>query len=326
MRNSKFHQWDAAFTYRKNGNKSTPRVAYYFLVTLNKKRVTVIHYNDRWVKVIFAFLMAHFLEIIGREESTLELLLQPFYYKDVLSGWLIGLILFEFISRVVKKLDLRYDWEKFFIKRLVVQLLLGVFASSLLCYFLVYLQFRFILNQRMNDTTWLIYEFPFAVVFIILINGMYLCWYYILQFRQSRQSAIADSPSPVLPAPVAADEGFIQNQNIRRSILNVRKGNMTIPLAVEQIAYIYKDDQCNYVKSIKDEKYITDFSLDELEGQLDESIFFRANRQTIVALRACQSFSPQEFGKLGLQLHPSLEPMVIISQKRAPQFRKWINR
>jgi DNA-binding LytR/AlgR family response regulator len=48
---------------------------------------------------------------------------------------------------------------------------------------------------------------------------------------------------------------------------------------------------------------------------LDESIFFRANRQFIINIKACHYFTNEENGKLALQLIPTHKEEVVISQK-----------
>jgi hypothetical protein len=58
---------------------------------------------------------------------------------------------------------------------------------------------------------------------------------------------------------------------------------------------------------------------------MSATIFFRANRQVIINIRACQYFTNEENGKLALYLVPAFQGEVIISQKRATAFRDWLN-
>jgi DNA-binding LytR/AlgR family response regulator len=58
---------------------------------------------------------------------------------------------------------------------------------------------------------------------------------------------------------------------------------------------------------------------------LDESIFFRANRQFIINIKACHYFTNEENGKLALQLIPTHKEEVVISQKRASAFKEWLS-
>jgi hypothetical protein len=277
-----------------------------------------------WIKIAVAFLCAHFVEVIGREESTLELLLQSFYYKDVISGTVVACILVEYVSRVVQWLDKKYDWVKHTFKRLVLQTSFGIFACALLAYFLVNLQFRYVLDQRMEDTTWFYYEFPFVVLLIVLVNISYVTLFFVLRTQTSvpATSNQIDHPN-IIPGDVLQNENIITP--VSRQVLHVKKGNKTIPVTVNEIAYIFKDGDLTYLRSFKDETYLIDATLEALGQQLDPVNFFRANRQIIMSLHSFKSFSPEDYGKLKVFLNPPSMEHTIISQKRAPLFKKWVN-
>ena len=128
------------------------------------------------------------------------------------------------------------------------------------------------------------------------------------------------SSSSVAEAPANFSE---KNLHAEPDVLLVRKGAKVFPLEAIEIACIYKDSNFNYVRTFKEEAFIIDRSLEEIEKCLNANHFFRANRQTIVNLRSIQSYAPVENGKLNVVLKSSLPP-IIVSQKRAPDFRTWI--
>ena len=65
----------------------------------------------------------------------------------------------------------------------------------------------------------------------------------------------------------------------------------------------------------------------ELEIELSDSIFFRANRQCIINLNYIKSFKPYEKVKLQVELTvPCQNQFIAISQKSAPDFRSWITK
>lgn len=72
-------------------------------------------------------------------------------------------------------------------------------------------------------------------------------------------------------------------------------------------------------------KYITDFrSLDEIEELLDPALFFRANRQYIIALKYIDSMRSDETGKITIKMKLEPCPEVVVSKEKASQFRKWV--
>jgi len=109
-------------------------------------------------------------------------------------------------------------------------------------------------------------------------------------------------------------------------ILVAVSGNKNIPIPVETIAYFYKDGNYTTLKTFQSETYLLNHSLDELMKLLEETSFFRANRQFIINLKACHYFTNEQNGKLEIHLIPNHNDEVIISQKRAPAFKEWLNK
>ncbi len=108
--------------------------------------------------------------------------------------------------------------------------------------------------------------------------------------------------------------------------LMVRKGIENIPLQVQDIAIIYTENKLVYVIDKEGKKYIADKHLNELEHELDSTIFFRVNRQYIVNIGFVKSYRTYEKVKLQVDLTmPELHHHIVISQEMAPCFRKWIN-
>ncbi|RYG48508.1 MAG: response regulator transcription factor, partial [Chitinophagaceae bacterium] len=87
-----------------------------------------------------------------------------------------------------------------------------------------------------------------------------------------------------------------------RSRLLVRRGIETIPLMTPDIAIIYTENKLCYVIDKDGRKYITDKHLSDLEADLDESIFFRVNRQYIVNVSFIKSYKSYEKVKLQVDL------------------------
>ena len=72
-------------------------------------------------------------------------------------------------------------------------------------------------------------------------------------------------------------------------------------------------------------KYLADKNLGDLEEDLDEGMFFRANRQYIININFIRGFKTYEKVKLQVDLAiPDLNHCIIVSQENAPQFRQWI--
>ncbi|QHT69784.1 LytTR family transcriptional regulator [Rhodocytophaga rosea] len=283
------------------------------------------HYKDTWVKVIGSLLMAHFIRAIGSNESILEMLLQPFYYVEVLSGTVVALLTWEVVSRVTNWLDRAYDWVEHSTSRSFLQLIGGVILPSLLIFFLIYLQFKYIIQYDIFQTQWLLYEYPVSILCVITINGYYVGYYFYNQYQQTSQKLentlkhqIASSIS--LPVPTSIEKA----SEPKLQVLIVTKGFKNVPVAVEEIAYFYIQSPHTYLKTFQDETFLITQILDELTACLPEDIFYRVNRQYIVNIKACESYVSIENGKLEVFFTPAHKEPIIVSQKKAKEFKEWV--
>jgi len=96
-----------------------------------------------------------------------------------------------------------------------------------------------------------------------------------------------------------------------------------IPLATKDIAYICIDDKMVKIVAFDHKTYYTNQTLDELLEQLEASVFFRANRQYIVARGAIQDVSIWFGNKLALNLNVEVPDKIIISKARVSEFKQW---
>jgi DNA-binding LytR/AlgR family response regulator len=112
----------------------------------------------------------------------------------------------------------------------------------------------------------------------------------------------------------------------KKNRLIVRKRDEHVALGVDEIAFIYRNEMLVVVVDKQEKKYLCDKTLTDLEAELDESHFFRANRQYIVNIDFIRSFKVFEKVKLEVFLKiPQAEHQIIVSQKTAPLFKKWVS-
>ena len=125
-------------------------------------------------------------------------------------------------------------------------------------------------------------------------------------------------------------EQFLQhfqkmNQSYRERFL-VKTGSRYVSLETDMIAYFYFQDRVTFIKTWKDENYIVDFSMDELEQLLSPTDFFRVNRQFIVNHRSVTNIQDYFNNKLLLTLKPQASQEVVISRERAAEFKIWMGK
>lgn len=111
----------------------------------------------------------------------------------------------------------------------------------------------------------------------------------------------------------------------KKTRLIVRRGEESIALRVEDVAFIYREGILVIVVDMEMKKYLCARNLMQLEEELDEAIFFRVNRKYIVNINCIKSYRSFDKVKLAVNLViGNTDHQVIVSQETAPLFKKWI--
>lgn len=98
-----------------------------------------------------------------------------------------------------------------------------------------------------------------------------------------------------------------------------------IPVETIKIAWFYTADEIVYTQTTDARQYIIEFTLEQLEQQLDPQQFFRANRQFIINRDAIAEVNFYFNGRLSIKITPEPTERVLISKARVPEFKSWMN-
>lgn len=72
-------------------------------------------------------------------------------------------------------------------------------------------------------------------------------------------------------------------------------------------------------------QYVVEFTLEQLEHELDPTLFFRANRQFIINKNAVDAVEYFFNGRLLVKILPLPQEQIIVSKAKAMDFRKWLD-
>ncbi|MEO9803232.1 MAG: LytTR family DNA-binding domain-containing protein [Reichenbachiella sp.] len=103
----------------------------------------------------------------------------------------------------------------------------------------------------------------------------------------------------------------------------VKRGIDYLSIQAKEVAYFFSEHKIVFLKDKKGNNFIMDRTLRELESDLDQKYFFRANRKYIVNISAIHKFK-SDHGKVQLELIPEAQEDILVSKENAPAFRKWI--
>lgn len=112
-------------------------------------------------------------------------------------------------------------------------------------------------------------------------------------------------------------------ENSKRRIITYHKDEL-ISLETSDIAYFFLENNIVYIKTNSGNQYVINSSLDELIKTLDPQIFYRANRQFIINVKAINNILVYGKNQLKLVVNPESDEIILISKNKVAEFKKWL--
>jgi LytTr DNA-binding domain len=302
-------------------------------------------YRDFWLRLGLSVLLAFFFVFLG-SDSLSNTVNGKYFFTDLLAGFSLTFITTSLINIITAYLDNQYPWNKYFTTRLLYQLIAAVIVPAIFVLAFMYIYLIVMLGFKKEEVPFFNTELPISVLFIIFWNVVYVSYFFYrenkksnreLRFLKEQLYTLQDVKTGFDVIPVLPEKDIVELKEeetdfpgspdtTKIKILVAVSGNKNIPIPVETIAYFYKDGNYTTLKTFQSATYLLNHSLDELMKLLEEQLFFRANRQFIINLKSCHYFTNEDNGKLEIHLIPEYNDAVIISQKRAPAFKEWLNK
>ena len=116
----------------------------------------------------------------------------------------------------------------------------------------------------------------------------------------------------------------LQGESQVKNRFLVKKGQQYLTILTSEIACFESKQKLTYLHTYTKNKYIVDYTLDELENMLEPGDFFRINRQTILHIGAIETIYPWFKGKIKLELKIPLEEEMLVSRERVTDFKRWL--
>ncbi len=106
----------------------------------------------------------------------------------------------------------------------------------------------------------------------------------------------------------------------------VRQGQRLLSIETHDIAYFFTDERFSFFRTHANQKFLVDYTLDELSDNLDPQHFFRISRSVIVTHQAVEQIQPYFGNRLSLILHPVFDKEAIVSREKVSDFKKWMGK
>ena len=115
---------------------------------------------------------------------------------------------------------------------------------------------------------------------------------------------------------------LIKKEKSSISRILVKIGYSLKVLQTVEISCFYSENKIVYAQT-PERSFPTDFTLDELQENLDENKFFRVNRQFIINLDFIKNIHTSPYYKVEMQFQPEEE--ITVSRERVKDFKDWLS-
>ena len=132
----------------------------------------------------------------------------------------------------------------------------------------------------------------------------------------------------VLPETIGLDDSDKKNgsRNHYRERFLVKQGQRLFSVHIDDIAYFYSEGRFIFFKTTDNQKYITEYRIEQLETMLPPARFTRINRSFIISLSAVKQIHAWFGNRLKLYLEPAAEKQILVSRERVKYFKEWLGK
>jgi DNA-binding LytR/AlgR family response regulator len=141
---------------------------------------------------------------------------------------------------------------------------------------------------------------------------------FLVNHTKTEAKALASLASE--PEPEYKDT--LINIKARKHLLTV-KGNKNLLLDIDDIAYVLLENDISKAYTFQGTSTLIGDPLETIMNQLPPT-FYRANRQSIIHLKAIKGFKAERSGKLILDVQPVPPAPITVSQKQSVAFKQWL--
>ena len=114
-------------------------------------------------------------------------------------------------------------------------------------------------------------------------------------------------------------------QNPYKSRFVVRIGEHIKTIAIEDVAYFYSSEKSSFLRSISGRDYAIEYTLDQLEQELDPHKFFRVSRKFIIAMVHIKDIIAYSGNRLKIFAMGGDQEEVLVSREKVTDFKKWLD-
>lgn len=109
-----------------------------------------------------------------------------------------------------------------------------------------------------------------------------------------------------------------------RFVIKVGEHIKSIP--VENIICFYSLEKASFLQTNKNNNYVLDYSLEQIEGLVNPDDFFRVNRKYIINLKAIADIISYSNSRLKIIIKGNNDEDIIVSREKVKSFKAWLEK
>ncbi|NVJ86617.1 MAG: response regulator transcription factor [Algoriphagus sp.] len=115
------------------------------------------------------------------------------------------------------------------------------------------------------------------------------------------------------------------NQQTYKSRFLVRFGEKIQSIPVEEVSFFFSEERITFLQTLEGKKYVLDQTMEQTEGQVDPSKFFRLNRKFLASLEAIDGVFTYSNSRLKVALKNCQDSDILVSREKVADFKGWLD-
>jgi DNA-binding LytR/AlgR family response regulator len=140
---------------------------------------------------------------------------------------------------------------------------------------------------------------------------------------KERYSSGRKTETPIDLGQLQATMQMLTKQYKERFVVKIGEHIRTLP--VSDTAYFFSQEKATYLQTFQTNRYIIDYTMEQVEQLVDPKQFFRINRKYLVSLSAVKDIISYTNSRLRLVLVQTDETDAIVSRDKVQDFKKWLD-
>ena len=271
---------------------------------LNKNKIKTVWQeflsSARWYW-LQKFMVLIIFSLVANHVAASDNFLNNESYRFPLVGFLFT-IAFSVILVVIAHYNFKYYEKKYFSKKIEIATIIRFMASTLGYITIIYIPVNIILGAVVDGKIQL-YYILIGLIITLLISFILITLLFAKEIYNLYKLSLKDAE------------------------ITIESGTKLTKLTYENIACFYSENKIVYTVQNDGSTINTDFTLNELEEKINDQLFFRANRQTIIHKDTVDIIEKIENGKLRIRLKAFVKndaiAVINISRYKRKAFMEW---